>query len=121
MKAFWIALLLSLSFNLPIAHGAPDTSHLSILSFASTNVTTSTYVTLFASTPISANKLVICDTSTLISKLAIGAASSEVEFVAINANGCFQVSKYIPSGSRISIKAAVSTISSGYNTVSLVE
>lgn len=90
------------------------------LSYASTNVTTGAYVTLLASTPISAKALEICDTSGRLIKLATGGSGSEVDIATVSPNSCVVVSQYLVPGTRISLRAIDATANSGYNATSLV-
>lgn len=99
---------------------AANTSQVNVLSYGSTNVSTSAYTTLFASTAISCGKIQILDSSTKILKLAIGAAGSELDICTIAVSGCIIVPYYIPAGSRISIKAVDANATTGYNVVSLI-
>ena len=114
MKKVWIllaALLISTSAR---------ASNVNALSYSSTNVTTSAYVTLVSSSPITVSKIQVCDTSGKILKLAQGAASSEVDFCTIQVSGCVVVPVFIPAGTRISIRAIDASATSGYNTLSFV-
>lgn len=91
------------------------------LSYSSTNVTTSAYVTLTASLPVSVGALLITDTSTSLMKLAIGAAGEEVDLCAFQGNGnAVYVTGYIPKGVRLSLKAISATASAGYNAISFL-
>ncbi len=99
---------------------AGSTVNVNTLAYASTNVTTSSYVQLVAASPMSVAKLQICDTSTKLLKLAIGAASSEVDICTVNISGCVIVPYYIPAGTRISIKAVDANATSGYNSLSFI-
>lgn len=90
-----------------------------ILSYASTNVTTSAYVTLVASTP-SSSKLQITDTSGQLLKFAIGAAGSEVDVCTCAVSGTVIVPFYIPAGQRLSIRAVNASATTGYNAVSFL-
>lgn len=90
-----------------------------ILSYASTNVTTSAYVTLVSSTPAT-SKLEITDTSGQLLKFAIGAAGSEIDICTCAVSGTVIVPFYIPEGQRLSIKAVNATANTGYNAVSFL-
>lgn len=93
---------------------------LDVLSYTTTNVTTSAYVTLAASTSVSCGHLLIVDTSAQLMKLATGAAGFEVDVCAFQGNGYpVVVPIYIPAGTRLSLKAISANATSGYNTVSL--
>lgn len=94
---------------------------ISQLSYSATNVTTSAYVTLSASTPASCSNLVIIDTSTQLLKIAMGAAGSEIDLGAFQGNGTqFTIPAYIPAGSRLSLKAISASATSGFNVVSFL-
>ena len=99
---------------------AANTSQVNVLSYSATNVTTSGYVTLFASTSISCGHLEIIDTSGKIIKFAIGPAGSEVEICTCFVSGAVVVPVYIPAGSRISVEAADANATTGYSVVSLL-
>ena len=89
------------------------------LSYSTTNVTTSAYVQIVASTSLSASQLVIVDTSTQLVKLAIGAAGSQIDLCVFQGNGNpVSVPIYIPAGSTLWLKAISGSATSGYNTVS---
>ena len=90
------------------------------LSYASTNVTTSAYVVLIASTVTSCKKLEIVDSSTKLIKLATGATGSEVDICTAAISGTVIVDQYIPQGTQISIKAIDASATSGYIAVSLI-
>ncbi len=114
-------LIIYLFFNSNIClFAAANTSQVNVLSYSGTNVSTSAYTLLIASTSITASKLQICDTSTKILKVAIGAAGSEKDIVSVPVSSCVVVPYLIPAGSILSIKAIDATASSGYNVVSLL-
>ena len=121
MKLF-IALVLSFvfwSFSIPALAAGPSTVIYN--SYATTNATTSTYVTLTASTLTSSSTFFVCDTSGHFIKLAVGAAGSEVDFTGAPVSGCAEIEtgKIVPQGARISFKALDATASSGGLMVSL--
>lgn len=94
-------------------------------SYASTNVTTSAYVTLSAATRTSFSKVSICDTSGKFLKLASGAAGSEHDLFPFGfdaSNGaCVVIPTYVPEGTRLSIKALSATASTGFLAIGLIE
>lgn len=91
-----------------------DTAQLIRNSYSSTNVTTAAYVQLVASTTSNINRLWIFDSSGQDFVLAVGAAASEVDQIQISPGGWdAPVDLFIPSGSRISIKAVSATANSG--------
>jgi len=90
-----------------------------ILAYATTNVTTSAYVTLVASTS-SCSKLQITDTSGQLLKLATGIAGSEVDICTCTVSGSVIVPIYIPAGQRLSIKAVSASATTGFNAVSFL-
>lgn len=102
------------------AFSAPNTDRVKAHSYASGNVTTSAYTTLIASTAVAAGSLEVCDTSTKLLKLAVGADGVEVDFMTAGPSNCVVVRSYIAPGSRISIKAIDATASTGYNLLSLL-
>lgn len=99
---------------------AVNTNQVNVLSYASTNVGTSNYVTLIASTSISISKLEILDTSTKIIKLAIGDSGNEIDICTCPVSGTIILPMYIPAGSRISAKAVDANATTGYNVLSLL-
>lgn len=91
-----------------------DLSQLIRNDYSSVNVTTAAYVQLVASTASNINRLYIFDSSGQDFVLAVGAAASEVDQIRIPPGGLDTVvDLFIPSGSRISIKASSATASSG--------
>jgi hypothetical protein len=77
------------------------------------SVTTAAYTQLVASTAADIFKISIFDSSGESLVLAVGAAASEVNQIYIFPGGNGDVELYIPSGSRISIKAVSATASTG--------
>ncbi len=111
--------LLALVFSAPLFATA-NTVQVNTLSYGSTNVTTSAYTQLVASSPITVSKLQICDTSTKVLKIAVGAASSETDICTVQVSGCIVVPYFIAAGTRISIKAVDANATTGYNTLSFI-
>lgn len=87
--------------------------------YSSTNVTTSAYVQLVASTASTVNKIEIFDSSGEALILAVGGAGSEVDQLYIFPGGNGPVDLAIPASSRISVKAKTATASSGFLAVNL--
>lgn len=87
--------------------------------YSSTNVTTSAYVQLIASTASTVNKIEIFDSSGEALILAVGAAGSEVDQLYIFPGGNGPVDIAIPASSRISVKAKTATASSGFLAINL--
>lgn len=87
--------------------------------YASSNVTTSAYVQLVASTSAAASKVEIFDSSGECMILAVGGAGSEVDQLYIFPGGNGPVSLTIPAASRISVKAKTGTASEGYLAINL--
>lgn len=82
--------------------------------YSTTNVTTSAYVQLIASTSSDVNRLYIFDSSGQDLTLATGGSGSEVDQIQISPGGWnMSIDLYIPSGTRISIKSQSATASSG--------
>lgn len=98
-------------------------ANVNYMNYATTNVTTSAYVTVVASAPINAGRIFVCDTSGHVLKMAVGAAGSEVDLVTTPYNQCIdtQLFPVLKVGSRISVKALDSTVSSGVITVSFLQ
>ena len=81
--------------------------------YSTTNVTTSAYVQLVASTSSAINQLQIFDSSGQALYLATGAAGSEVNQLVIFPGGNGTIALAIPASTRIAIKAISGTASSG--------
>ena len=100
---------------------AVNTSQVIVLSYSSTNVTSSAYVQLVLSTSISVSKIQISDSSSYIVKLAIGASGSQTDICTNAISATTLVPIYLPAGTTLWVKSInESTISSGYLTVSLI-
>jgi hypothetical protein len=82
------------------------------LDYSSTNVTTSAYVQLVASTSAATKRLQIFDSSGQTMILAVGGSGSEVDKFYIFPGG-IDINYAIPAGSRISVKAVSGTASVG--------
>jgi hypothetical protein len=127
---FLISLISALVFSIIALYpftalGSVDSSRVSVLNYATTNVTTSAYVTLVGSTPITVSKLVICDTSGQFLKIATGSAGNEVDIFAFGVDplvsGCFVLPYYLKAGTRLSIKSVTASATSGVNTLSFIQ
>ncbi len=116
MKKFLIAIFAAAFAG--NAFGAAVTTGVNVFSYAGTNVTTSAYSTLVASTPYDVTKIELCDTSTKVLKIATGAASSEHDAFTVWVSGCVVLPAIIPAGTRLSIKAVDASATAGYNTLS---
>lgn len=99
---------------------AVNTDQVSVLAYASTNVTTSAYVTLIASAAISCGRLQILDSSTKILKIAIGSAGNEIDICSTAVSGTVVIPYFIEKGTRISIKAVDASATTGFNVLSLI-
>lgn len=113
--------LLALLLLCSTANAAVNSAQVNVLAYASTNVTTSAYITLVASSPVSVSKLEVCDTSGQILKIAVGASGSETDIVTTTVSGCIIVPIFLGSGVRLSIKAISATASTGFSVVSFVQ
>ncbi len=113
-------LLVAASLLAAKSFGAANTTQVNVLSYSSTNVTTSAYVQLVASSPITASKLQVCDTSTKILKIASGAVSSETDLFTVQVSGCVVLPYFLVAGTRLSIKAVDASATTGYNTLSFI-
>lgn len=120
MNKFKAFIIIAASLLAAKSFAAVNTANVNVNVYASTNVTTGAYVTLFASTPITTSKLEILDTSGKILKLAVGAAGSEIDLCTVPVSGTVIVPTYIVAGTRISIKAIDASATTGYSVVSLV-
>lgn len=89
-------------------------SILANLNAASTNITTSAYVQLIASTSAQITEICMANTTGSILKIATGASSSEVDrlYLPPSSSGCFDV--FIAASTRISLEALDVTASTGY-------
>lgn len=103
------------------ASATVNTSFVNVLSYSSTNVTTSAYVSLVTATPSNVATVLVCDTSTKLVKIARGDSGSQIDMFTAFISGCVQVPQYIPKGTHLWIKAVDATASSGYNTVSFLQ
>jgi hypothetical protein len=81
--------------------------------YSSTNITTSAYVQLVASTTSTTNYIDIFDSSGQAMILGVGGSGSEVIQAYIPPGGD-QIQLAIPSGSRVAYKALTATANSGY-------
>jgi hypothetical protein len=81
---------------------------------SSTNITTSAYVELVASTSGTARGIEVSDTGGRWYYLATGAAASEVDLIIIPPGGAQILPVQIASGTRISIKAIDGNATTGY-------
>lgn len=99
------------------------------LLYASNNVSSASYVTIVASSPIYVSKLQLCDTSATSTigvvgmKLAVGSAGHEVDLFSMPYAGCQVVplTPILPAGTRLSLKAITNTsATSGFATVSFL-
>lgn len=94
-----------------------------VFSYASTNVTTSAYVTLVAATTIPTASLLITDTSGKVIKIAVGPAGSEIDLFQVSVSGTMFIDiplNQIPQGSRLSLKAIDASATTGYNVTTLL-
>lgn len=100
-------------------------SNLTVFSYSTTNVSTSAYTTLIASTAISVTQLLVTDTSTQLVKLAIGAAGSEVDLCQLPVSSTVTISfesiNQIPVGSRLSIRAISANATTGFLGFTLIQ
>lgn len=99
---------------LPVASsaGRPAVTHVRN-AYSSTNVTTSAYVQLVASTSATVNQIFIFDSSGQTLVLATGGSGSEVDQILIVPGGNGIVPLAIASGTRVSIKAVSATANVG--------
>ena len=99
---------------------AANTANVIVTNYSSTNVNTSAYVQVSASSP-GCSKLQILDTSGQIVKVAIGAPGSEVDFCTVAVSGTVIIpNHYIAPGSQISLKAINANATTGYNVLSFI-
>lgn len=97
---------------------------LNSLNCASTNVTTSAYVTLVASTSIAFVNILATDTTGKILKLAVGAAAAEVDLFQLPVSSSALIPlpslSSVPTGSRLSLKAIDASATTGFSVVTLL-
>lgn len=89
--------------------------------YTSTNVTTSAYVQLLASTADTTNQINIFDSSGQTLVLAVGGSGSEVDQIYITPGGNGTMNLGIPSGSRVSVKAVSATANVGELDISFLK
>lgn len=115
-------LLLSLASLLVVGSVNADAMH-SIaqnrLDYSVTSVTTGAYQTLISSTPSNANMIEIFDSSGQTMQIAFGGIGSEVVQAIVTPGGNGQVMLFVPSSTRISIKAITGTANAGENDLNL--
>lgn len=95
-------------------------SLVNIFSYATTNVSTSAYVTLVSSAPLTVSKLQICDTSGELIVIAKGEAGSEVDICTVQISQCIILPIYLEAGERLSAKAITNNATNGYNSISFL-
>ena len=96
------------------AEGGRSKVLLATINYVSTNVTTSAYTEITASTTGAINRLYIADTSGSALIIAVGGAGSEVDQLYVGPGGSdapYELN--VPSGSRLSIKALDANATSG--------
>jgi len=118
-----IAAFLFSIFLIISAKASVNSANVLSLNTASTNVTTSAYVTLSASISAQPSQLVIVNATSSVIKLAYGASGSEVDFVSVGPSSTTVVEnivRHLPSGARLAVEAVSASASSGYISVSLI-
>lgn len=105
----------------PVSVGGVPAADKARNDYTSTNVTTSAYVQLIASTANTANSIEIFDSSGQTLFLATGAAASEVNQVYIIPGGNGRIPLKIAAGTRISIKAVSATANTGEIDINLYQ
>ncbi len=120
MKIFLILILTLLFSSLSFAT-ASNANILSIVA-SSTNITTSAYVQISASTPVGTQKLVVANGTGQTIIIAVGASGSEVGLFAVGTlmSAVVPLSYYIPAASRLSLEAIGATANTGTISVSLL-
>jgi hypothetical protein len=117
-----LACLLCLTCCAP-AYGAANTANILSINTATTSVTAGAYVTLgtVPATLVPSALVIVNNTSSII-KIAYGAASSEIDLVAILPSGMlhFPLVRHVAAGTRIAVEAVDATASTKYITVSLI-
>jgi hypothetical protein len=106
-----------------VAFATANTANVISLNTATTNVTTSSYVTLVSSLPIVPSQIVIVNATSSVIKLAYGASGSETDFVSVSGSSTIiidQLSRHLTMGVRLAVEAISASASSGYVSVSLI-
>ena len=117
MKYLVLLFLITGCFAAPGGPGVAITQVRTI--YSSTNVTTSAWVEIVASTLNPTSIIQIFDSSGQTLQLGVGAVGSEVPLMIIPPGGIENSNIYIPPRSRISLKALSGTANVGENDVSL--
>lgn len=98
--------------------------NVAVTSYSTTNlVAAGSYKSVISSTPITVSQIYVCDTSGAIVKVATGSTTSATDLFTAPVSGCaiFPVNPYLPAGSQVNLAVASgSTVSSGYNSISLL-
>lgn len=122
-KLFLAATLLPLILLFSIISSATS-SNANIVSIvaSTTNITTSAYVQLSASTPVATQKIVVANGTGQNLIIAVGAAGSEQGIIAVGTlmSAVIPLSYNIPAGSRLSLEAIGATANTGTISVSLL-
>ena len=117
-RLFLVLALLTFSHRV---FATANNTQVNVLAYASTNVSTSAYVQLVASSPISVSRLEVCDTSGQSLKIALGALGSETDILSTTVSGCVVIQIFIPLGTRLSIRAINASATTGFNIVSFIQ
>lgn len=96
-------------------------SNVNIFSYATTNVSTSAYTTLVISTPITVSKILVCDTSGELVKIAVGLPGEEVDIFSAPVSSSIIISYYLIAGQRLSIQAISNNVTNGYNIIGFLD
>lgn len=117
-----LELLLALLFISNQSFAAASNANIVSIVASTTNITTSAYVTLSASTPVGTQRLVVGNTTAQAIIIAVGASGSEQGVFAIGAglSAVIPLSYYIATGSRLSLEAVGATANTGTVAVSLL-
>lgn len=117
-------IILALIFFVFSSFAFAAANHNAVLSIntASSNISTSAYTQLTASTPQPVSKMIIANGTTSIIRVATGASGSEVDLLAIGGSATInlQLNNIIAGSTRIALEAVDSAATSGYITVSLL-
>lgn len=115
-------LLLSLFLFGFFAHSTAVTTGINVLSYTTTNVTTSAYVVLLSSTPKTVSTIEVCDSSGQLLKFAIGATGSEVDKFTNFISGCvlIKLNPPLPAGTQLNVKAISASATSGFDAISFL-
>lgn len=105
------------------AYAAANHANVLSLNAATTNVTTSAYVQLVASSPVATTNIVVSNSTGQVLVIAFGASGSEIDQIAVAPTTGLvnlDLGSILPAGSRVSVEALGASATTGFVTVSLI-